>query len=121
MTIETDLFTRLSTFPGLVGTGIYPMVLPVNTTFPAATYQRISGIREQAHDGDSGLQHGRWQFSCWGLTYASALAVAEQVRLALQGITLPGGGGGYFENMTDLYEPAEGWYQIAVDMTIWHS
>lgn len=122
MTIETDLYSRLSTFAGLValvGTRSYPLLLPQNPTLPAITFQKISNVREQAHSGDSSLQHPRYQFSCWAETYAEAWAVAEQIRLALQGIT--SAGGGFYENAVDLYDPETGWYHVPVDITIWHS
>jgi len=121
MAIETDIINRLSTFPGLIallGTRVYPLILPQTPTLPAITYQKISGVREQAHSGDSSLQHPRYQFSCWALTYGAAWAVAEQVRLALQGLT--SAGVGIWENALDLYDPETSWYHVPVDITIWH-
>lgn len=119
MTIESDIFTRLVAAVPLVVSRVYPLLLPQNPTLPAITYQRISDVREQSLGGDSSLQHPRFQFSCWAETYAVALAVAEQVRLALQGITAAGGG--YYEGALDLYDSETGWYHVPVDMTIWHS
>jgi len=119
MTIETDVFTRLSTFAGLAGVGIYPMKLPQNPTLPAVTMHKISNVREQAHSGDSSLQHPRYQFSCWAETYGAAWAVAEQVRLALQGLT--SAGVGIYDNGHDMHDPETGWYHVAVDITIWHN
>ncbi len=122
MTVSSDVFTRLSAFPGLVAllaARVYPLLLPQEVVLPAISYQRISGVREQSLTGDSALQHPRFQFSCWAETYAEALAVAEQVRLALQGITAAGGG--YYEGAFDLYDSETGWYYVPVDITIWHN
>lgn len=122
MTIETDIFTRLSAFPGLialVGAREYPVRLPQNPTLPAITMHKISNVREQTHSGDSALQHPRYQFSCWAETYGAAWAVAEQVRLALQGLT--SAGVGIYDNGNDMYDPETGWYHVAIDITIWHN
>lgn len=118
MSIETDVFTRLAAAVPLVGGRCYPVLLPQNPTLPAITFQKVSNLRVQAIGGDSALQHPRYQFSCWSLTYEEAWTVAEQVRLAMQGLTLAGGG--HYENAVDLYDAETGWYQVAVDMTVWH-
>lgn len=122
MTIETDIFTRLSTFAGLmalIGTRIYPDLLPQNPTLPAVTLFKVSNPREITHSGDSSLQHPHYQFSCWALTYGQVWAVAEQVRLALQGLT--SAGVGIYDNGYDLYDEETGYYHVAVDIIIWHS
>lgn len=119
LSIETDVFDRLVAAVPLVANRCYPLLLPQNPTLPAITFQKVSNVREQALPGDSALQHPRYQFSCWALTYGAAWAVAEQVRLAMQGLTAAGGG--YYENAVDLYDPETGWYQVAVDMTVWHN
>jgi len=122
MTIETDVFTRLSTYPGLtalIATRVYPLRLPQNPVLPAVTLFKVSTPREQSHGGDSALQHPRYQFSCWAETYGAAWAVADQVRLALQG--LAAGGVGIYDNGVDMYDPETGWYHVAIDITIWHN
>lgn len=118
MSIETDIVATLAAGVPLVASRIYPLLLPQTPTLPAIVYLRVSGPRVQSHDGDSALQHPRFQFSCWAETYAGALAVAEEVRLALQGLTTAGVG--IFENMLDLYDAETGWFQVPVDITIWH-
>ncbi len=62
---------------------IYPMILPQQPTYPAVTYQRIDGPRESALNSDMGIPNPRIQIDAWGSSYASALAVAEQIRAAL--------------------------------------
>ena len=122
MGIESDVFARLSTFPGLmalVGTRIYPDLLPQNPTLPAVTLFKVSNPREITHSGDSSLQHPRYQFSCWALTYGAVWTVAEQVRLALQGLT--SAGVGIYDNGHDLYDEEMGYYHVAIDIIIWHN
>ncbi|MEE9401256.1 MAG: DUF3168 domain-containing protein [Dehalococcoidia bacterium] len=119
MSVETDVVARLEAAVPLVVNRIYPLLLPQVPTLPAVVYLRVSGMREQSHDGDSALQHPRFQFSCWAETYLEALAVAEEVRIALQGLTTAGVG--IYENAHDLYDTDTGWYHVPVDITIWHN
>ena len=121
MTIETDVFSRLTTFPGLtalVGTRCYPVRLPQNPILPAVSFFKVSNPRVFSHDGDSSLQHPRYQFSSWAETYAEAWAVAEQIRLAMQGEW--GAGIGIYRNAVDLFDTEAEWYHIPVDIEIWH-
>jgi hypothetical protein len=85
--IEEVLFTRLSAHGGLtalVGTRIYPVIMPQGATKPAVTYQLISGIRESAMVADPGLVTSRYQFTAWATTNLVARNVIKQVRLALE-------------------------------------
>ena len=96
MTIEAEIYTRLSGFAGLsalVSTRIYPRgEMPQNVEMPALSYQRISAERPSAMGVDTGLVRARFQFDCWsGVhrddtegTFDESRAVFEQVRLALQ-------------------------------------
>ena len=118
MTVETDVVTRLEVAVPLVASRVYPLLLPQSPTLPAIVYLKVSGMRVQSHNGDSALQHPRFQFSCWAETYTEALAVAEQVRMALQGLTAAGVG--IYETAHDFYDTDTGWYHAPVDITIWH-
>jgi len=74
----------------LVGTRIYPKVLPQNVTYPAIRYQRISTARGQFRvmtrsGGKATRQQPRFQLDSYGLTESSVQAVAAAVRAALDG------------------------------------
>lgn len=118
MAFEEGLFTYLSTYAGLaalVGTRIYPMLLPQQPTLPAVTYQRISTPRLHEFEA-SFLPHPRFQFDCWAGDFLAAKNVAEQVRLALDLYTGAMGAEtvevSIVEDERDTYEP---------DVDIWHS
>lgn len=86
--IEAALYSRLTGFAGLsalVSTRVYPATAPQDPTFPLIVYNRISGSRFESLAGSSGLARPRFQFDVYATTYSSAKAVAEQIRLALQG------------------------------------
>ncbi len=130
MFIEEALYSYLSGHAGLtnlVGTRIYPLVMPQNISLPAATFSKVSGPRVHAMQKDAGMAYPRFQVSCWGITYKSTKEVAAQVRAALQDFkgTMGGAGGvvvgGVFiQDENDLYEPGTHVYHVALDFIIWH-
>ena len=129
MTIEEALKSRLTSYAGLaalIGSRAFPMALPENPTLPAVVYQRISGTREQALGGSTGLARPRFQVIVWATTYAQARAAATQVRLALDGWDgVLGGTGGVQASITLLNEidavqtdPEQ--YGAILDFGVWH-
>lgn len=130
MSIEAALVAELKAHAGLaalIGTRIYPLKLPQSATFPAVTYQRISGPRVSCMGGDS-LAHPRFQFDCWATGYLDALDVAAQVRAALQRTSGTIGSGSntasgvaiYLINEIDDYEPDTEYYRVTLDFIVWH-
>jgi hypothetical protein len=87
MTVEADLFSRLTGFAGvaaLVGQKVYPVTLPQGIHYPAISYFRVSSTRPSAMGRDIGIVRARFQVDVWAFDFDSSKAVAEQVRLALQ-------------------------------------
>ena len=127
MSIITDIFAHMTAHPGLaalIADRCYPMTLPQDPTLPAVTYQRIGTISLYSHDGNTGLYHARWQFSCWSLTYTEggtgAFDVAQQVQEALNlWAASHDKEPAFLENALDLYDPETQIYHIPVDATIW--
>jgi len=96
--IEKGLFTLLSTDPaisGMIGTRIYPLLLPTGAVMPAMTYQVVGGAGDPTFE-TSGLIKLRMQFSCWGDKYSDA----AQLRKAL--VKLLNGYGGILSDGTNL-------------------
>lgn len=88
MTIEAGIYAHLiadSGVFGLVGTRIYPQVIPQDAEMPAMAYQRISGPRDHAHTGPTGLVSARVQLTCMAASYDGAKALGEAVRAAMDG------------------------------------
>ena len=69
----------------IVGTKIYPMVVPQNAVMPAITYQKISGQWQIQMDGPHNMSEERFQINCWASTYGGAKALCEAVRDVLNG------------------------------------
>lgn len=125
MTIEEAIYSYLSGESGitdLVGTRIYPLVLPQNTEYPAITYYRVSG--PEHHDKD--VAYPRIQLTAWAETYEEAKTVAAEVKAALQRFKgtmgVPGVVviQGVFQNDMDLYDNETGVYYVATDIKFIH-
>ncbi len=71
------------TVTGLVGTRIYPEVLPQNPTYPAITYDTITED-EDSHDI---VRLDRIQYSCFATTSDGAKALRRAVKDCLKGYT----------------------------------
>jgi hypothetical protein len=86
--IETGLYALLSTEPSitaLVGTRVYPLILPTDGTFPAITYQIVGGQSFPTLT-TTGLQKIRLQVDCWATdAYLTAASVRVVVTKFLAG------------------------------------
>jgi len=135
MNIDEALFTHLSTTAGitaLVGTRIYPIVMPPGVALPAISLQKISMERTHAFRQDAAITRASFQISSWAKTdavkkgYAHAQACAAAVRAALQNYSgTMGGIGGIvvdavlIENEMDDYDSASETYVVHQDFEIW--
>ena len=125
--VREAVYTKLSGTAGvsaLVGTRVYPKVMPQQPTMPALVYQMIDNNRTQVHRGQTTGAKARVQVTCWGSTTASCEAVSEQVRLAMIGavgsvasVTIDGV---VCEQETEGYEPDTQRHFIAMDFFVWH-
>lgn len=79
-----SILTADSTLAALVGTRVYPNVVPQDVALPAVAYQRISTSRVYSHSpGVSQLARPRFQFTSVANSYSDVKAVANAVRGAL--------------------------------------
>ena len=121
------MITRLEAVTGvtdLVGTRIYPNLLPQSPTYPALTYQQVSGPRIESLQGHSGLAHPRFEFNAFAETYIEARDIIEQVRLALEGFS------GTVDSVDidginlldsrDFFEDSLGVHRRDMDFEVWH-
>ncbi len=79
------LLANDATVSALVGDRISPWVQLQSQDLPAITYHQVSSDRVSSMDGSSGLAALRFQIDCWASTYAGVKALAEAVRLELEG------------------------------------
>ncbi len=106
----------------LIGTRIYPGRLPQDVTFPAVSYQRITGGEENTHSG-AGPARALVQIDCWSDdTYGEALSVAEAVRAALSSHRGPMGSArdvtARISNQMDLPEPEPALWRRMIEVAL---
>ena len=88
MSIETDLYTTLSTTAGVTAicsTRIYPSLAPESAALPYLTYQLITGDRINTITGVDDMTRKRIQMSCHASTYAESKSLSAAVYAALEG------------------------------------
>ena len=91
MSIEQGLVAHLladSAVSAIVGTRVHPGAVPQGGTTPAIVYARASSDREVDMDGPSDFVQVRMRVDCWHTTYAGVKALADAVRVALNGVGL---------------------------------
>lgn len=82
MSIQALVYGRLAEIAGaIVGSRIYPLILPQPPTYEAITYQRISS---SGTNGSTALRESRWQINCWAATYLEAHTLANTVKAGLE-------------------------------------
>lgn len=126
-TIAEGLRTFLiadATVAGLVGTRIYPAILPQDPTYPAISYQYIAGASDISTDGPTGLANPTFQIDCWAPTYAAMDALFEAVRKRLNGYKGVAGGaavqGVFLVRKRDLYDNDAKVHRRSADWSIWN-
>lgn len=124
--IEAGISHLLVTTPAveaICGTRIYPMILPTEPTYPAATYQMISANPDPTLD-TSGFQRWRIQFDCFGRSYSDAAGLRGALITALNGYlgTLNDGTrlqNAEFHNLTDFFYDASRTYRCMVEFYVY--
>jgi len=82
--IRTYLLTK-STITDIVGTRIYPAILPQNAELPAIVYDVIGGRPDDVLTGASGSFRANVDLDCISTNHITSNNLAEQVRLVVQG------------------------------------
>lgn len=126
--LEEAVYSRVSTFAGftaLAGTRLYPSLAPQTPTYPFAVYQRVTAARTHAMGADTGLAEVLMQLTVWDRTLSGMLALARQVRLALQDWTGTAATvvvqRSFLDNEVDLgFDRTAGAFGRALDFRIWH-
>jgi hypothetical protein len=93
MTCEPDITTAvLASAPlaALIGTRFFWDLADAKTRAPYLVAQTVSEDGETPHDGQRGTAYATIQFSAWATTRQSSNAIAETLRAAVEGVTLPG-------------------------------
>jgi hypothetical protein len=82
--IRTYLLTKTA-ITDIVGTRIYPTILPQNATLPAIVFDVFGGTPDDVLTGSSGSFRAVVDLECISANHITSNDLAEQVRLVTQG------------------------------------
>lgn len=133
LTMEEGLIYKLANTAGvsaLVGSRVYGPRFPQGATVPLITTARISTPRVHTHDssGSAGTAYPRFQIDAWAATEASAKAITDAVRAALNGFrgTITSGAnsisvqGALVEDEAPEFDAEVSLYRSRSDYILWH-
>ena len=87
---ETFVYARLladATVSGYLGTKVFPVMAPMGTSLPHATYQRIGVSREPSLNGPTGEPVVTVHVTTFASSYYDLKQIARAIRLAIDGYT----------------------------------
>lgn len=91
---------------------------------PAVVYTQISGNRPSTMEGTTGLNDGRYQFSCIAMDYLTAKKLSQAVRQALGRLSGTIGSTAILDcsliSERDLYNSVSLEFRTDLDFQIWH-
>lgn len=109
----------------LIGSRLYPLQLPQNSTLPAMTYQQIdSGLTATGQSEPGDLEEALVQFDCYAASHRAAKALAKALRADLNGYKgeLPAGAAGglpvgacHFRREYDFWGATAGVWRVTVE------
>lgn len=103
MSIETELFTKLTTaLAAQVSTRVYPLTAPEGAALPLITYECAQRNTFHTLDGVGNTALTRIRIGVHALSYATAKSIATAMKTALSGWTYPLSK--FFEDEEDLID-----------------
>jgi Protein of unknown function (DUF3168) len=117
----------------IVGTRVYPIVLPQGQVQTSIVYTRISGFGDNHMLGPSGLSRPRIQIDCWSQSIDTAAQLANLVKERIDGFLgtwLWGEDspeeaivvqGVFYENEREDYDDVSKLYRVSRDFFVWVS
>lgn len=120
MSAESSFVAILDAAATTASTRIYPMLLPETPTFPALTYQEVSGVPQQHRTSNTALDRLRYQVNCYGKTFEQARVLANEIR------ALNRASGGEIsrilvEDTRDDFDVGTELYSRQIDLILWHT
>ncbi len=95
MSVEQALFehvTGVTAVSDLIGTRLYFVLAPPDATYPHAVYSRIGSEHVDSLAGLNGLAKTAFQITAWTRTPLDAVALAEEILIAMNAFTVTLGG-----------------------------
>lgn len=122
--IEQAMHSLISTAVAATTPRVYPVLIPQGADLPLSVYQKVTGNRDHALGGFTGLTYSRFQIEAWAETYSEAKALMAAIAAALDDYSGTVGtvriGSCLMQAERDFYEPDAGAHRIIADFTVWH-
>lgn len=118
MSAESDLFSALTARPALtalVGSRIYPDIIPEGAALPAVVYQRSSTSPVTTIGSVRVAEDVRFGISAWAISRADADTVADEVAAAIAASS------NQVVDRTHGYDTEVWLYAATVEVDWWHS
>jgi hypothetical protein len=116
--VGNEIYTALSAnapVAALIGTRIYPLLMPESVLLPAIVYQTVATTPQNGFSGNHGLDNVRVQVDCWADSLPAAQALAAAVRPAMAVAPLYGLPLLALED----YDSTTQMYRVIQDFSIW--
>lgn len=126
MSIESDMYAHLSidgNLAPLIGTHLYPDVLPQGATLPAVVFARISTPAYNVFGTGGAIGcRPRFQYTIWcsAENEASRETITVALRTALRAFRTAHLQSVIFENERDSHEPETGLWRRDIDALLLH-
>lgn len=120
--LEKKIFASLSgasAVTTICASRIYPLILPQNPTYPAITYQRVAGRRENdITNGYVGMENAIVQMDAWATSFETAASLSSAIIVTVCAANS-------FKALAmnsplDIYEDDIQAYRRSVDISIWN-
>lgn len=98
---------------------IHPLLAPQDTAKPFIVFHKVTGQRvlTMAPAGGTGVENMRYRITCYDDSIATAQAMADNVRKALEAATTLSA---WHQFEADDYEIDTGLYSVTQDYSIWY-
>jgi len=116
--IQADIYKILSenqSVVALVSSRIYPVEIPQGGSVPAIVYVINDLTPIKSLDGESGLDNGTVEITCWAKDYKTAQSLASAVRSAF----IASGIGVITGNMQDTIDEETRNYGVVINVSAW--
>lgn len=117
----------------IVGTRVYPIIMPQGVVQPSIVYTRVSGVGDNHMEGPSGLSRPRFQVDCWAQSIDVAVTLANLVKERIDGFRgtwlwgedSPAEGivvqGVFYAMEREDFDSEAGMYRVSRDYFVWQA
>ena len=125
MSLESALFTLITTndpVAAVMGTRLYPDVIPQDQAMPAGHYRTVTNRPATAHSGAAGVEFSTVRFSIFAPLRADAIALRELIKPVVNGYKGTAGGetldAVFYREGVNTFDVESGLYAAQFDLIV---